>query len=408
MSEVAQNPSSSEVMVKPEAVDDKTPLSDNMEESDSLLKVESRDENDSIAREEKPGERESSVPEKKDQPTKRPQARPSPRKNKNSAPSHNSHPSPQRPYMHENYPPSYPPHNRGPYPPPHAMHTGPRGHAPGPYPPAGPGPYYGGGPHDHYRGGPPPTHYHQMPPLPHPGQYPPNGHYGHPPNMSGRPGPPPGYHIPPYGMQSYPPGPPQQPMGYHAGPPPHAQSYGHQINPSNSMSVASDNNSIASSKSKGSHISRSTKSSHGGSKKRTIEGVHTTKDKTHMYSFRRTNSNESSNTTVTAGNGTDMHPLKQDSPRKRERSSSRSSHHLPYTTSENIFDQERFHHRRAPSGSSTASSLSVGGFSLHSYEGPRSKFPFLSLRQRPLAQSGTFANSFFILQLIPLSTISTR
>jgi hypothetical protein len=249
-----------------------------------------------------------------------------PRKNK--APK-----SPQRTYMHDNsYAPSYPGAQRGPYPPSHGMHGRPP--APGPF---GPGPYYGG-PHD-FRGGPPHL-YHQVPPLPHPGQF--SAGYVHPPNMVGRPGP---YH-PPYGSHSYPSGHPT--MGYHpGGPHHHPSSFAHPMNASHSM----DNSSISSSRSKGSR----------GSKKRTIDDA---KDKTHAYSFRRTNSNTSSNTTVTHGNNaSDVHPLKQNNGGRKK-----------YSGSDNIFEQDHYGHRRQYSGGSTTSSLSAGGFSLHSYEGPRSKF----------------------------------
>lgn len=328
-----------------------------------LMNDESRDDNDSSIRKVKTEERESSMAERKEQPAKRSQARPSPsRKNKHSLQSYNSHPSPQRPYMHESYPPTYHPANRAPYPPPHAMH-GPRGPPPASGPYAPPPPYYA--PHDHYRGPPPP--YHQMPHIPHPSQYGHTGHYGHPPNMHGRPGPPPGYHPPPYGAAPSYSGGPHPAMGYHGAPPPHLQNFAPHLNQSHSMST-SDNNSISSSKSKGSHISRSTKSSHGGSKKRTIEGMHDSKDKSHAYSFRRTNSNESSSSTITAGNNaSDVHPLKRDSPRKRDRSNQHSSYS---SSNNNIFDEERFRHRRHPSGTSTASSLS-GAFSLHSYDAHR-------------------------------------
>jgi hypothetical protein len=240
--------------------------------------------------------------------------------------------SPQRTYMSDNsYPPSYPGAQRGPYPPPHGMHGRPP--ASGLFGP--PGPYYGG-PHD-FRGGPPPM-YHQMPHVPHPGQF--SGGYGHTPNMTGRPGP---YH-PPYGGHSYT---GHAPMGYHpAGP--HHHHPGSFAPPMNSHSM--DNSSISSTKSKGSR----------GSKKRTIDDA---KDKSHAYSFRRTNSNASSNTTVTHGNNTsDIHPLKQDTGARKK-----------YSGSDNIFEQDPYTHRRQYSGGSTTSSLSAGGFSLQSYEGQRSK-----------------------------------
>lgn len=321
------------------------------------IKQESRDEKDTSSKESSTESRVSAV-EKSEPTSKKSQTKSPTRKSKST---NSSHPSPQRSFMHENYPPSYLHHGgRPPYPPPHAMHSGPRAHpGAGPFAPPPP-PYYGGAPHDPYRG-PPPPHYHQMPPLPHPGQYGPTGHYGHL-NMPGRPGPPPGYPAP-YGAPSYAPGPP---MGYQGVPPPH-QNYGsHQ-----GIASVSDNHSISSSKSKGSHVSRSTKSSHGG-KKRTIDGVHAMQEGPHAYAFRRTNSNASSSSTVTASNNTsDIHALIEESPRKRDRP---SDHPRSYSNSAstNIFDEERFH-RRNPSNASTTSSLSVGGFSLHSYDGPRGK-----------------------------------
>ena len=287
-------------------------------------KAESRDENEGTLDNIGADEREGHVADKKHV-SKTSLSKPLTSR-KNKAPK-----SPQRTYMHDNsYPPSYPGAQRGLYPPPHGMHGRPP--APGPFGP--PVPYYGG-PHD-FRG--PPPMYHQMPPLPHHGQF--NGGYVHAPNMTGRPGP---YH-PSYGGHSYPSGHP--PMGYHpAGPHHHPSGFAPPMNTSHSM----DNNSISSSKSKGSR----------GSKKRSIDDA---KDKSHAYSFRRTNSNASSNTTVTHVN-MDIHPLKQDHGVRKT-----------YSGSDNIFEQDHVSHRRQHSGGSTTSSLSAGGFSLHSYEGPRSKF----------------------------------
>lgn len=292
------------------------------------LKAESRDENECSLENIGAAEREASETDKKHA-AKISLLKPLPSR-KNKAPK-----SPQRNYMHDNsYPPSYQGAQRGPYPPPHGMHGRPP--APGPFGP--PMPYYGGM-HD-FRGGHPPM-YHQMPPLPHAGQF--NGGYVHPPNMTGRPAP---YH-PPYGSHSYPPAHP--PMGYHPGGPHHHPSgFAPPMNTSHSM----DNNSISSSRSKGSRES----------KKRSIDDA---KDKSHTYAFRRTNSNtSSSNTTATHGNGgSDGHPFKQDHVSRKK-----------YSGSDNIFEQGHSSHRRQYSGGSTTSSLSAGGFSLHSFEGQRSKF----------------------------------
>lgn len=150
-------------------------------------------------------------------------------------------------------------------------------------------------------------------------------------------------------------------MGYHSGPPPPSYHSSQQV---------SDSNSISSSRSKRSNKSYS---SNGSRKKRTIEGFHDgSKDKSVplSYSFRRTNSS-SSNSTATASKTVDQSIA--ESPNKRERSSSRSSHYLPpMPRSTNIFDEsDRPPLERSNSGNSTTSSLSGGGFSLSSYEGSR-------------------------------------
>lgn len=257
----------------------------------------------------------------------------------------------------------YPPHgmHRGP-PPPHG-HGGPYSHVPPVYYNGG----NGGGHHDHYRGHPPPSHYHQMPPpLPHPGQ--PNhyggssGPYGHPPSMASRPGPPPhGYHPSGYGAPY--PGPPP-PVGYHGG-----QQAPYPANGN------SDSSSISSSRSKRS--SKSQSSSNESRKKRTIDGIDGTKDNSNLplaYSFRRTNSSSSNSTLTTTKNTTDNSTI-MDSPHKQpERAPSRASNYLEALeqSNNNMFESERGH-RRSHSGTSTASSLSVGGFSLSSYDGPKGK-----------------------------------
>jgi hypothetical protein len=334
--------------------------------------------------------RRDSIDDRDDQSKRQTKPSPSRRSKSSNGPSHPSphaspHPSPQRHYMGDPYHSYYqPPPGRGPYHGHPGMHGGPRGPPPSsaPFPP--PPHYYGGHP-DHFRG-PPPPHYHGMPPIPHPGQsghY--NGHYCPPPNMVGRPGPPPHNYPPPYGAP-YPP-----PMGYHGGPPPPPPSFHHQGNPPPHMiNHGSDSNSISSSKSKSSdRRSIKSQSSNGTRKKRTIDGVHegSTQDKNmpSAYAFRRSSSSASStNSTVTAGNNTSIetHTLCEESPHKRERVSSRASSHLPPLShaGSNIFDEERIQervHRRSHSGASTASSLSVGGFSLASYEATRGKIPQL-------------------------------
>jgi hypothetical protein len=94
------------------------------------------------------------------------------------------------------------------------------------------------------------------------------------------------------------------------------------------------------------------------------------------YSFRRTNSSSSNSTLTTAKNTTTDHSTIVDSPQpKHENGPSRSSNtnHLPpLPHSNNIFENERGH-RRSHSGDSTTSSLSAGGFSLSSYNGPKGK-----------------------------------
>lgn len=281
--------------------------------------------------------------EKAEATIKKPQLKTLSRKQKSSGGSHPSpHPSPQvsgYPSFHQHGAPGRAGYHPG-------MH-GQRGPPPSsaPFPP----PYYtGGAPHD-YRG-PLPHHYlHQMPPMPHPSQgaYP-GAHYA--PNLAGRPGPPPGYHHG-YGVPY--PGPPA--MGYHGAPPPYPQT---THAPHLMQSSTSDSASIASSKSK-----RSTKSSR---KKRTIDGVHASKDTNPpvAYTFCRTNSNVSASTVATAPNVSESHTMGDESPYKRERTGEKTS---------NIFDEERFIHRNF-SNTSTTSSVSVGGFSFSSFDGHKRKF----------------------------------
>ena len=377
-SETSGMDSTKSVNVKMEGASMKDPARKVGSNPDHAIKIECRDDNMSSRREMGEGRDEPSLSKKSTHARSSPKAR----KGKNT---HHS-PRQQRPYIHEGFHPSYhqPPPGRGGHYPSHpGMHGGSRGPPPGPYPHPHaphaqhvPHPYYNGNPgapHDHFRA-PHPHHYHQMPPLPHQGQPPPlphqgqpghyggpNGHYSHPPNIPGRPGPPPGYHPNGYGGPYT--GPPP-PMGYHGGPPPPSYHNSHQ---------ASDSNSISSSRSKRSNMSHST---NGSRKKRTIEGVHDgSKDKSVpvSYSFRRTNSS-SSNSTTTASKTADQSMV--ESPNKRERTSSRASNYLPpMSRSSNIFDEsERPALRRSNSGNSTTSSLSGGGFSLSSYEGSKGMF----------------------------------
>eukprot|EP00535_Pseudo-nitzschia_heimii_P003002 CAMPEP_0197194148 /NCGR_PEP_ID=MMETSP1423-20130617/28701_1 /TAXON_ID=476441 /ORGANISM="Pseudo-nitzschia heimii, Strain UNC1101" /LENGTH=1009 /DNA_ID=CAMNT_0042647521 /DNA_START=111 /DNA_END=3140 /DNA_ORIENTATION=+ len=343
------------------------------------VRLEDERDDDMCSRREVNDRREDQLMAKKSAQSK---ASPKERKGKHS---HHS-PRQQRPYMHEGFHPTYsqPSAGRGVHYPNHrGMHGGSRGPPPGPYPHPHAHHYYSGNPgapHDHFRGPHHPHHYHQMPPLPHPGQ---PGHYGgrnglyaHPPNMSGRPGPPPGYHPNGYGGPY--PGPLPH-MGYHGAPPPPSYHGSQQ---------ASDSNSISSSRSKRSNKSHS---SNGSRKKRTIEGFHDrTKDKSVplSYSFRRTNSS-SSNSTTTASKTMDQSIA--ESPNKRERSSSRASNYLPpMSRSANIFEEsDRPPLQRSHSGNSTASSLSGGGFSLSSYEGSKAVDDVPMLKASPKRRKGS-------------------
>lgn len=243
-------------------------------------------------------------------------------------------------------------------------------------------PPYGGYPGGNY--GPPPPHYHpppHAPPSHHPHMMPPhynNGPYAgpsggmkgnyHPSMAYGGPGP------GPYGMAPYPP-------------------IHHGMNPTfqgSNMSLAqqpSDSNSISS------------KSSMNSKKKRTIEGLqhHPHSKLPTSYSFRRSDSNSSAASTATAGNNTSTethhtedshHPRShrhhQHHPKRstsceadlstlRMGGSSGSSvlngnNDRRHRTTIRAGQQKPHYHRRDYSGTSTASSLSVGGLSLSSYE----------------------------------------
>jgi hypothetical protein len=140
-------------------------------------------------------------------------------------------------------------------------------------------------------------------------------------------------------------------------------------NPSSLPNImSSDSNSISSTRSK---------SSRNSSKKRTIENVVSSNSIPSAYSFRRTDSASSSTSTVTANNthggeATVDGGLGEKSPKHPPKpeiaSSGAATGDAPQGDSA---AKRRGYHRRDYSGASTASSLSVGGYSLESYEGPR-------------------------------------
>lgn len=147
-----------------------------------------------------------------------------------------------------------------------------------------------------------------------------------------------------------------------------------------SATVTSDSASIASTKSS---KERNKKERKNATKKRTIEGIHHHENglQQQTYPFRRTESNTSSASTVTAGNNTavsaEASHISEASPSKRERSSEHHPHHSLVNVNSNSFDgndgsQNPFHQRNF-SATSSASSLSVGGLSFNSYDGPRGK-----------------------------------
>ena len=228
------------------------------------------------------------------------------------------------------------------------------------YPPMNRG--YGGPPPYNYPGGnfgPPPPQYHNhhshlMPPY---NSGPPGGSYpGPPPSMKGA------YHPNmPYGA----PGPYGIPPQY----PPH-----HGINHNyHNMNLHSDSNSISS------------KSSMNSMKKRTIEGMHNeSKKMPTAYNFRRSDSNSSSTSTVTAGNNVGIESHRMESSLQISTKSSNGGDGRNSHSDGNVFQKdhhkavihrgpEQRYHRRDYSAASTASSLSAGGFSLSSYERGKSE-----------------------------------
>jgi len=239
------------------------------------------------------------------------------------------------------------------------------GPGPGPRGPFPMGRGYGAPPPYGYPGGPgnypPPPHFHHPhAPHHHPHMMGPGGpyHHGGPGPYGGMKGnfPPMGpYGGGPYGMPQY--------------PPPHHASLGPggfgSNNMNNTMGPGSSNDSISS------------KSSMNSKKKRTIDGMHGSNNNKmpipNPYQFRRTDSTTSTTSTVTCGNNTSSETQGDDSNRSNRNDD-------PKVASLNMdsmmFGDDRPNngqskaslHRRDFSGASTASTLSVGGFSLASYE----------------------------------------
>lgn len=233
----------------------------------------------------------------------------------------------------------------------------------GPFPPMGRG--YGGPPPYGYPGGnygPPPSHYHPHPHMMQPYNNGPGGPYTGPPGgMKGN------YHPPmPYGG-----GP-----GSYGMPPTYPPHHGMNQQFLHSMNSQSDSNSISS------------KSSMNSKKKRTIDGMHNPSKKIPTaYAFRRSDSNSSSTSTVTAGNNTSgethhtedsmhLHPKRSNGCEAAMSSLNMGGgmmfanehHRTSIHQGQSKGQMKQHYHRRDYSGASTASSLSVGGFSLSSYE----------------------------------------
>lgn len=163
-----------------------------------------------------------------------------------------------------------------------------------------------------------PPQYHPHHPMMQPGNFNQGGFP--PPNMKSNFPPMPPYG---YGMQhGYPPPPHHPGMNFH---------------PNGPMSEMMNNSS--------SNSSSSNNSNNAARKKRTIDGVHSNNPMNfNPYAFRRT---DSSSTATSTMNNTAEPPTQQ---------------------------QQQSRHRRNYSGTSTASSLSVGGFSINSYERSNSTY----------------------------------
>ena len=275
--------------------------------------------------------------------------------NNNNNNNNGVYPYPRQPWVAPYGPPPYGyPGGNGPYgpPPPHYSH--PHHHPHAPHPHMMPHPHYGGA-----YGGPPPPHA--------------GGNRGANGNNGG-------------GGQGYP-----GHLAYGVGPPPYGM-YGMPPSyPPNNCggmpSLNSDSASVSSGRSKNSKTSQ---------RKRTIDGIQAGNNNIHghadlppsAYQFRRSDSNSSSTSTVTASNNTSMdtHHTSSDSAADAGIERSGSNDFLFNNPNSNNNDDarksnNRGYHRRDYSAASTASSLSVGGFSLNSYEGPRGTCQDLVLKR---------------------------
>jgi hypothetical protein len=289
-----------------------------------------------------------------------------------------------------------------------AMPPGPRGGLPFPMargyggPPTYGGGNGGGGYHPHpsnYGPPPPPMHYHPSHHHHHLHHPPPPLHHHHhrPPHM-----------MPPYG--NGPPGGPYPggPSGAMNGSYIPSMSYGgsgqygvssfpshHGINPNYPINANNSGSSSSMHVPQSDSNSISSKSSMNSKKKRTIDGLqqhhhhhqNPHNNKPSSYSFRRSDSNSSATSTATAGNNTSTetqqtndslhHSSQQQHQHSKQQhtsgcesglSSLRVSNNNPRSTTIRPGVTKPHFHRRDYSGASTASSLSVGGFSLSSYE----------------------------------------
>jgi hypothetical protein len=105
-------------------------------------------------------------------------------------------------------------------------------------------------------------------------------------------------------------------------------------------------------------------------KKRTIEGIHSGHPiNFNPYAFRRTDSSSTATSTV-AGNNTSTETNDGSIPTAKNNNSSRQQQQQQQQQQPQV---RQTRHRRNYSGASTASSLSVGGFSISSYERSKSK-----------------------------------
>jgi len=149
-------------------------------------------------------------------------------------------------------------------------------------------------------------------------------------------------------------------------PPPHGMNPNAFLNSNNmNMGQQSSGDSISS------------KSSMNSKKKRTIDGMHNNNKMPLPYQFRRTESTTSTNSTVTVGNNTSSETHRTDDSNNNMKRSSSHDDGIGSLNMESMMfgntqgQSKLMHpsfHRRDFSAASTASTLSVGGFSLASYE----------------------------------------